>query len=262
MNVFFAMCPNLDGRNVTDFHLLSCVHAYQHDSDEKDFSIYCDAQLRSMEIAGEDEAVLSPRYSGVQYASHSSMHDVYEGQVVGIIWYKTRDQASNVYLLINRFQVVNEQDYITRYLPQRMVRYATEGTKVITDCVPISNVKGPLFVVPALDKCTDISTFGNVGENKAKYYLLSSGKVMCTSILSYETYLRRNDTYFSNRRHNSSSSYFNYNPFLSVEDMENIKSLVHVTRNIDTYDNTFVEAFQFDFDCDNEDILLMHADEI
>jgi hypothetical protein len=45
----------------------------------------------------------------------------------------------------------------------------------------------------------------------------------------------------------------NYNPFLTIEDMQNIKELFDVDRNIEPYDNDLVEAYDFNLDDDEDD---------
>ena len=205
-----------------------------------------------MEYAGEDRVVKSPRFSSVLYVNSTGDDQVCEGQVAGIISYKPIRKNRKVFLLINRFRQVPEIEFKKRYLPQRLLEYDTTGHSIIPDCVPITSVKAPLFVVPALDKGVEIETFGTTEKKKAYFYVISQAKVNCNSILMYEDYLAKNNTFFSDRQVTKSKLYFNYNPFLSVQDMLDIKQLVNVQRDIVQYDSSIVEAFDFDFD-ENDD---------
>ena len=214
-----------------------------------------------MEYAGEDRVVKSPRFSSVLYVNNTVDAELCEGQVVAIISYKPRVSNRRVYLLVNRFRQVQEQDLKKRLLPQRLLEYDTTGHSINPDCIPLSSVKAPLFVVPALDKGLDIGTFGNVEKKKAFFYAISQAKVKCSSILSYDNYLGKNNNFFSHRISNKSHVYFNYNPFLSIPDMLKIKELINVQRGIPEYDSSMVEAFDFDFDEHDEDANVMKLDE-
>jgi hypothetical protein len=228
---------------------------------EKEFSIYCDNSFNSMEYAGEDKVVKSPRFSSVLYANNSSEVELCEGQIVAIISYKPRSSNRRVFVLINRYRQVRENELKKRYLPQRLLGYDTTGHSINPDCIPLSSVKAPLFVVPALDKGLDIDTFGNTDKKKAFYYAISQAKVKCSSILSYDDYLLKNNTFFSDRKCSKTNEYFNFNPFLSIPDMQNIKEMLNVQREIPEYDSSVVEAFDFDFVEDDEDANVMKVDE-
>ena len=251
----------MNGQEVPDFLLLSCVHVHEKGLQEKDFSIFCDSSFNSMEYAWEDRVVKSPRFSSVLYVNNSVDGEICEGQVVAIISYKPRGSNRRVFLLINRYRQVNENDLKKRYLPQRLLEYDTTGHSINPDCIPLSGVKAPLFVVPALDKGLDIGTFGNCDKKKAFYYAISLAKVKCSSMLCYEDYLSKNNTFFSHRICNKSNECFNFNPFLSIPDMLKIKEMINVHREIPEYDSSIVEAFDFDFDDDDEDANVMKVDE-
>ena len=214
-----------------------------------------------MEYAGEDRVVKSPRFSSVLYVTNTEEAEICEGQVVAIISYKPRMSNRRVCLLINRYRQVHKSDLKKRYLPQRLLGYDTTGHSINPDCIPLSSVKAPLFVVPALDKGLDIDTFGNTEKKKAFYYAISQAKVKCSSILSYDDYLLKNNTFFSDRKCSKTNEYFNFNPFLSIPDMQNIKEMLNVQREIPEYDSSVVEAFDFDFVEDDEDVNVMKVDE-
>jgi hypothetical protein len=214
-----------------------------------------------MEYAGEDRVMKTPRFSSVLYVTNTEEAKMCEGQVVAIISYKPRMSNARVFLLINRYRQVQDNDLKKRYLPQRLLGYNSTGHSINPDCIPLSSVKAPLFVVPALDKGLDIETFGNLDKKKAFFYAISQAKMKCSSILSYNDYLLKNNTYFSDRICNKSKEYFNFNPFLSIPDMQNIKEMINVQREIPEYDSSVVEAFDFDFDEDDEDANVMKVDE-
>ena len=214
-----------------------------------------------MEYAGEDKVVKSPRFSSVLYANNSLEVELCEGQVVAIISYKPRSSNRRVFVLINRYRQVRENELKKRYLPQRLLEYDTTGHSINPDCIPLSCVKAPVFVVPALDKGVDIGTIGNTDNKRAFFYAISQAKVKCSSILCYDDYLAKNNTFFSHRSCNKSNEFFNFNPFLSISDMLKIKEMINVQREIPEYDSSIVEAFDFDFDEDDEDANVMKVDE-
>ena len=250
---FFSKCPFLMASHVTTFYLLKCVHVFTKGSEEKDFSIHCDADYKSMAYAGEDEEAHAPRYSGVEYTISSEGPEVYQGQVVGIISYKPRGHPKMVYLLINRFVTATRLEYINRALPVRLVQYECISQQVTTDCIPIGDILDPLFVVPALDKGMAMGNVCGRGDVKAKFYVYNKRHILCVPIMSYDEYLSRNNTRFSHRHGNVQVDYMNYNPFLTIEDMQNIKELFDVDRNIEPYDNDLVEAYDFNLDDDEDD---------
>lgn len=260
MNALFKKCPNLNGQQVPHFLLLSCIHVHERGQEDKDFTIYCDNSFNSMEYAGEERVTKSPRFSSILYVTDNADAEVCEGQVVAIISYKPLRSERRVYLLINRFRQVNEVELKKRFIPQRLLQYNSTGQSIYPDCIPISNVKAPLFVVPALDKGVDIHTFGNVENRKAFYYVISQAKVKCSSILGYDNYLAKNNTFFSHRNANKSFQYLNFNPFLTIQDMLHIKEMINVQRDIPTYDNSAVEAFDFEFDLDDEDANVINSE--
>ena len=77
--------------------------------------------------------------------------------------------------------------------------------------------------------------------------------MLCSSLLTYDDYLQRNNTFYSNIRGNSSFSYLNFNPFLNVDDMLNIKRILDVGRNKSSCDSDIVEAYEFDITEDGLD---------
>lgn len=252
---FLSKCPGLVGTHVRDFHLLSCVHVHNSGYDEKDFSIYCDPNYKSCSYAAEQEAISSPRYSAIQYAIDENSEETMEGQVVGIISYHPRGLEQCLYLLINRFNQLNDQDFFKRMLPQHIVQYHKVGQQVTTDVVSIANVKAPLYYVPALDMGVKIDTVGNVHGKNAMYYVITREKVACTCLFEYNDYMHFNNTVFSDRREHSNYSYLNYNPYLSIEDMHHIKEVLDVDRNIEVDEDAIEEAYDFLIDTVDGDVM-------
>jgi len=216
---------------------------YRRGHNEKDFSLYCDPDFKSMSYAGEDVSIEAPRYSGVQYRVSLDTEDEYEGQVVGIISYKPIGKHDCVYVLINRFvtpHITNE--YFKRSLPQRLVKYHKVGQQVTTDCVPIEQLINPLFIVPAMDYGNGFRNIGNADEVDARFYLITQCKVQCTNIMDYDEYLDRNNNEFSERNGNNTTNYLNCNPFLTVDEMIHVKELLNVQRNVSEYSSELIEA--------------------
>jgi len=253
MNDFFAFCPDLVGRKVPRFELLSCIHVHQMGLEDKEYSIFCDAKFKSYNNVGEDVAHASPRYSALQYVLNDESRSLCEGQVVGIISYPVRNGKKNLFLLMNRFKEISDVEFFRRKLPQHIVQYDKVGMKIVTDVIPIDNVRAPLFYVPALDKGMDIDVHSNVHGKTTMYYVIRQKKVLCSSLLTYDDYLQRNNTFYSNIRGNSSFSYLNFNPFLNVDDMLNIKRILDVGRNKSSCDSDIVEAYEFDITEDGLD---------
>jgi hypothetical protein len=251
---FFLNCHGLVATHVPDFHLLTCVHVHLHGSEDKEFTIYCDPKFKSYSYATEQEAISSPRYSAVQYHI-DGMEESLEGQVVGIISFTPRRGQPCLYLLVNRFAEVNDQDFFKRVLPQHIVQYHKVGQQVTTDVIPISKVIAPLFYVPALDKGVDIGTVGNVRGRNAQFYVITRDKVRCTCLFEYKDYMSKNNTAFSGRREHSQYSYLNFNPYLSIEDMQHIKDIFDVDRNIDIDEDAIEEAYDFLIDTTDDDVM-------
>ena len=113
---FFLNCYGLVSTHVREFHLLTCVHVHLLGTEDKDFTIYCDPKFKSYSYATEQEAIGSPRYSAVQYEIDEVVGETLEGQVVGIISYTPRGAHPCLYLLINRFTEVNDQEFFKRYM--------------------------------------------------------------------------------------------------------------------------------------------------
>lgn len=255
MNEFFEQCSQLDGTKVKQFHLLSCIHVHKNDSVDKDYSIYCDTQHHSFTYAEAEDIVKTPRYSGVQYTTDLTHSDTLEGQVVGIISYSLPGQRSRIYLLINRFDDLNDRDFFKRVLPQRIVQYHKMGQKITTDCIPIQYVLAPLFYVPALDKGMDMDFLNVTCSNKPMFYVITQEKVLCLSIFSYSDYLTRNNTAFSSTRTLPDPKCLCFNPFLTLAQMEYIKEILDVGRNISLYDLEDEEEFEYDFEDDDYDLM-------
>lgn len=254
MNTFFCKCPLLVSTHVREFYMLTCVHVHWRGNPEKDFSLYCDPSYQSMKYAGDDVSIEAPRYSGVQYKALVDCTDTHEGQVVGMISYKPRGGADCLYLLINRFVTPHVQnEYFRRSIPQRLVKYHKVGQQVTTDCVPMSQIIGPLFIVPALDYGQGFSNIGNREEVNARFYVITQSKVECSNIMEYEEYLDRNNNEFSERKGNNTPEYMNVNPFLTVTEMVNVKSMLDVYRNVEQFNSDIVEDYEFDFDDDDID---------
>lgn len=256
MNVFFGECPDLDSTKVKEFHLLSCVNVHVNDSSEKDYSIHCDTQHQTFSYANEEDRTNTPRYSAVQYFVVDDVDNPLEGQVVGLIHYSLPGNRKRLFVLINRFKDVNEKEFFNRFLPQRIVQYDKRGTKIITDCVPIQNVTAPLFYVPALDKGMDMDLSNKEQPSVEMFYVITQGKVKCNSILSYDDYLGTNNNKFSSNRDLPRPNCLSFNPFLTVSEMEYIKELLNVERNISSYDIDDLEEFDYELS-DDDDLLLV-----
>jgi hypothetical protein len=183
------------------------------------------------------------------------MEEIFEGQVVGIISFTPRRGHPCLYLLINRFAEVNDHEFYKRVLPQHIVQFHKVGQQVTTDVIPISKVLAPLFYVPALDKGIDIGTVGNVRGKNAQFYVVTRDKVRCTCLFEYKDYMIKNNTAFSGRHENSHFSYLNFNPYLSIEDMQHIKDIFDVDRNIDVDEDAIEEAYDFLIDTIDENVM-------
>lgn len=255
MNNFFSKCTDLVFTHVKEFHILSCVHVHLSGSDEIQFSIYCDGNFQANKYAGEEESMYSPRYSGVEYKLGKDEEENYEGLVVGILEYKPEKKKRQLFLLINRFRLVGGTDFTKRYLPQRLVQYHKVGQQVTTDVVHIDMVRAPLFLVPALDKDMDIADIGRDSANKQMFYVISQGKVWCTSIMKYVDYFHKNNTLFSNCLQKRTTKNLNFNPFLSIDDMIYIKEYLNVQRNIKPFNSDVLEDFDFNFEYDDENAM-------
>ena len=120
------------------------------------------------------------------------------------------------------------EEYLSRVLPNKLVQYDIVRTKITIDCIPVCNVIAPLFIVPALDKEMRMNDVGLVGDKSMMYYVLTNRVVQCLGITPYQKYLENNNTLFSNRRANASFNYFNFNPFLTVDNMQTIKATLDV----------------------------------
>lgn len=262
MNLFFSQCPNLVQTHVKEFYLLSCVHVQLKNSNDVAFSIYCDGDFRTNQYAGEDESTRAPRYSGVQYQLDSTGIDSFEGQVVGMFEYLATGATKRLYVLINRFQLVGPSHFSrpshfsSRCIPQRLVQYHKVGQQVTTDCISIDFVQAPLFYVPALDKQMDIADIGEVSDRKQFFYVILQGKVLCQSIMHYADYLNRNNSKFCNRLRKDKKKNMNFDPFITVEDMNYLKNLLNVTRNIKPYDSDVLEDYEFHLEDYENDLML------
>lgn len=258
MNSFFSKCPHLVHTHVREFHMLSCVHVHVKNSNEVEYSIFCDGDFRTNLYAGVDEATRAPRYSGIQYKLSSTDVDVLEGQVVGMFEYQATGHTKRLYVLINRFQLVGQPQFSSRCIPQRLVQYHKVGQQVTTDCITVDLVQAPLFYVPALDKEMDIADIGEISHRRQMFYILLHGKVFCQSIMHYEDYLKRNNNKFCDRLRKQKHTNMNFDPFLTIHDMIYLKELFNVTRNIKPYDNEVLEDYEFHIVDDEDDIMIEH----
>jgi hypothetical protein len=247
MNSLFMQCPELRRTHVQQFEMLKCVHVHWHGEEEIDHSLFCDPDFKSMAYAGEADAIIVPRYSGIQYKFSTLSTESVEGKIVGIVSYKPKDLGNHLFLLVNRFCAPIESEYFKRALPQRLVKYHKTGAQVTTDCIPISNVTAPLFVVPSLDFDLTLADFGTRAEVNGRFYVITEAKVYCKVLRSYDKYIDENNTRFSEMRGSNENGYLNFNPFLSIHDMAYIKDALHVLRNIEEYDNDVVEDYDFNF---------------
>jgi len=93
-----------------------------------------------------------------------------------------------------------------------------------------------------------------VGKN-AQYYVITKDKVRCTCLYEYNDYMNKNNAAFSGRRENAKLSYLNFNPYLSVEDMQHIKHIFDVDRNIDIDEEAIEEAYDFLIDAIDDDVM-------
>jgi len=67
--------------------------------------------------------------------------------------------------------------------------------------------------------------------------------------------LKRNNTFYAHKTENSSYRYVNFNPYLNVQEMQSIKTLLDVNRNVEEHDIDYLEAFDFHIDDDDEDCM-------
>ena len=100
-----------------------------------------------------------------------------------------------------------------------------------------------------------IDTVGNAHGKNAMYYVITREKVACTCLFEYTDYMHFNNTVFSDRRENSNYSYLNYNPYLSIEDMQHIKEVLDVDRNIEVDEDAIEEAYDFLIDTVDVDVM-------
>jgi hypothetical protein len=77
----------------------------------------------------------------------------------------------------------------------------------------------------------------------------------CTCLFEYTDYMHFNNTVFSDRRENSNYSYLNYNPYLSIEDMQHIKEVLDFDRNIEVDEDAIEEAYDFLIDTVDVDVM-------
>ena len=250
MNQFFLKCKDLRRTHVSTFQLLKCVNVHLIGVEEKEFSIHCDPSYKSMIYAGEDEELLAPRYSGIEYKLSLEEQACYQGQVVGIISYKPTGKVQQVYLLVNRFRLLSSTDYLTRALPMRCVQYDVVHQRLTTDCIPIQYIQAPLFIVPALDKGGEFGTQTSGKVEKGTFYVISHRQVDCAMILKYDDFIRKNNTKYSNRRESKSVEYMSFNPFLSIDDMNRIKGMFDVNRKDIDYNTDIIEAYDFQIEDD------------
>ena len=255
MNSFFSQCPNLVQQHVKEFHMLSCVHVHLKNSKDLEYSIFCDGDFRTNLYAGVDESTRAPRYSGVQYKLQSTHDEVLEGQVVGMFEYHAPGYRNQLFVMINRFQLVGPAQFSSRSIPQRLVQYQKRGPQVITDCISVHLVQAPLFYVPALDKDMDITHVGEITHRRQMFYVLLQGKVNCQSIMRYDDYLRRNNNKFCNRLRKEKHKNLNFDPFISIDDMLYLKELLNVTRNIKPYDSEILEDYEFPVDEGEDNVM-------
>ena len=235
-----------------------CVHIYDRCNEKDNFSFYCDATFNSMNYAQEDYSDDAPRFSCLQYTEED---EVYYGQVMAIIRYDKRvrgepNLSCRLVLMMARLEMAQDRVFENRKLPYNFMKYSRLGHRVIIDCISCDQIQGPLFYVPCLSEDMNIDSVGTVptAANVSYFYVLSKETTHCALITSYEDYLNRNNTKYSFAYQAGSGNYVNMNPFLTTEEMIAFKESVNIESGKKIFDESIVEAYDFNFMDDyNED---------
>ena len=175
--------------------------------------------------ANEDTStqIESPRYSVLEYSTQDSS-DVCIGQVCAII-----EIDSQILMLMSR---MCEKPSVYRKLPYRLMGYEINNrAEFIIDPISVENIINPCFSVPCLDQST--MRFDSIGSHHLKLkdqfviYVLHPHTVLCVNIRNYEDYVKSNKRKSLYSKLSGSYKFFNFNNYLSVEEMLFIRDVIN-----------------------------------
>jgi len=136
--------------------------------------------------------VNSSRFSVIQYHS-KTFRDVSVAQIIGIVSFN-----DTVQLIVSRLEL-EESQRIHRKLPYPLYKYGLEPkdkTRFTFEQVPICDVYGPCFSIPALDHVDhDMFSVGRHHSNKQNpsfFYVLTPDRTKLHDILEYSDYEKYN----------------------------------------------------------------------
>lgn len=244
-----------------EFQFLKCVHVQCATSNDRLFSLYCDNNFERMRYAHFEEREVSPRFSAFVYETISDPPLKLMGQLMGIISCipstEIEQGKNKLRFLVARLERSPANVYSSRALPYPLTQYTIQHRDVVIDCIEAKDIKHTLFLIAALDKGMDMSSVGFLptAERKSYFYVLEEDIVKCTRLMSYTSYLGRNNTALAAKRTSNDKEYFNFCPFMSAENMAQLKELLDVQRNVEDFQNDDVEAFEHDLEDESNDFM-------
>lgn len=165
----------------------------------------------------------SPRFSVLEYSKLDDC-EVYIGQVCAII-----EIDSQILMLMSR---MCEKPSVGRKLPYMVMGYELNNqAEFIIDPINVFNIKNACFSVPCLDQST--MRLDSIGSHHLKLrdqfliYVLHPNTVLCVNTRNYDDYVKSNMRKSLYSKLSSSDKVFNYNNYLSVEEMLSIRDVIN-----------------------------------
>jgi len=237
MNEMLDLYYKFKHGDVRSVCLQKCVLAYDKETREKKFPIYCDNKIGNM------------KYSFLRY-QHATGKDKYYGQVAAIIVFTTLEddkEIPHIGFLMNRLK--EAKDNTKRQLPCNLYQYCLNGQVAQIDAISGRHVLSPIFACPALDMGMKMTSVGkaNTGGKSAKtnnfFYVLDVDEIECNYVRTYDHYLLNKNTHVFGGSHKPNvdgrrnSNCFNYGAYLSVQDMQSLKEQLNVGGEIGEWDD-------------------------
>ena len=232
MSDLLDYCPCVFDGSVDELYLLRQVKFTSRDKKNNfcvDFTVHCDPNFESCAYAkrSEEARVFSSRFSVIQYRS-VSFSDISVGQVIGIV-----HTQSTVQFIVSRL-VEEDAEKCFRKLPYPLFKYGLErddNTRFTFEHVPIANLVGPCFYVPAIDH--DNMSFTSIGRHHAKkenmsyFYVLTPSRTLLSDVFEYKDYFRFNRMKHPWDKSNGDAECFNFNYFLKDSEQEIVRDIIN-----------------------------------
>jgi hypothetical protein len=195
-----------------------------------EFTVYCDPfyEVNAYAKRSEESRVMLSRFSVIEYMS-VTLGTKCVGQIIAIIEFN-----GIIQFILSR--LIEEKETATfRKLPYPLMCYAMEpkdNTRFVYEHVPLQDVIGPCFSVPAVDH--DNMTFKLSGrhhgkkENKAYFYVLSPSRTCLFEDCTYENFMRFNKISHPWDKKMSSKSCLNFHFYLGDDEKVYIRDVLNV----------------------------------